>query len=170
MVEASARSSRTYRDRFGIPLRLDFYSMSDLEKILIRGSEILNIDLYKGGAEEIARRSRGTPRIGLRLLRRVRDIVTVKNVNYINQKLASDSLSMLEVDNIGLDGNDYRYLKFIYQNYLGQPVGIDTIAAGLYEQKDTIEETIEPYMIQIGFVQRTSRGRVLSKKAIDYLS
>ena len=161
--------SNPLRDRFGIPLRLDFYEPRELAEILIRGSSILGIELKSDGAEEIAKRSRGTPRIGLRLLKRVRDIATVKNMQYIDRKLANKALLMLEVDRRGLDSNDYRYLRFIYENYLENPVGIDTIASGLYEQKDTIEETIEPYLIQIGFIQRTTRGRILSKKAINHL-
>ena len=161
--------SNPLRDRFGIPLRLQFYSTSELIKVLIRGAKILYIDLRDDGANEIAKRSRGTPRIALRLLKRVRDLATVQKKSYIDAELANNSLTILEVDGMGLDSNDFRYLNFIAENYYENPVGIDTIAAGLYEQKDTIEETIEPYLIQLGFIQRTPRGRMLTQKAFDHL-
>lgn len=157
------------RDRFGIPLRLSFYDIMDLKQIVIRASKILNLKVSDDGALEIARRSRGTPRIALRLLRRIRDFAFVQGHDTITDKNADYALNMLEVDRAGLDSNDYRYLKFITENYDGGPVGIETISAGLSEQKDSIEETIEPYLIQIGFLQRTSRGRVLTSSALEHL-
>ena len=161
--------SNPLRDRFGIPLRLDFYSTEELMQVLTRGAKILKINLLQDGAEEIAKRSRGTPRIALRLLKRVRDLAIVKKQQNINADLANISLTTLEVDSMGLDSNDFRYLNFIKENYFDRAVGLDTIAAGLYEQKDTIEETIEPFLIQLGFIQRTPRGRMLTQKAIDHL-
>jgi Holliday junction DNA helicase RuvB len=162
--------SNPLRDRFGIPLRLDFYNVKELIQVLLRGSKILKIDLREDGAGEIAKRSRGTPRIALRLLKRVRDLATVQKKKYVDADLARDSLTTLEVDEVGLDSNDFRYLQFIAENYFENPVGLDTIAAGLYEQKDTIEETIEPYLIQLGFIQRTPRGRLLTQKAFSHLN
>jgi Holliday junction DNA helicase RuvB len=161
--------SNPLRDRFGIPLRLEFYSVEELIHVLLRGAKILEIDLHTKGAQEIARRSRGTPRIALRLLKRVRDLATVQKKKYIDEEIANNALTILEVDKMGLDSNDFRYLNFIAENYLQSPVGVDTISAGLYEQRDTIEETIEPYLIQLGFIQRTPRGRMLTKKAFDHL-
>lgn len=161
--------SNPLRDRFGIPLRLDFYNVRELEKVLMRASNILETNLIISGAAEIARRARGTPRIALRLLRRIRDFASVEGILEINDKVASKALDKLEVDNAGLDSNDYRYLKFIASNYNGGPVGIETIAAALSEQKDAIEETIEPYLIQIGLLQRTARGRVITTSAFEHL-
>lgn len=161
--------SNPLRDRFGIPLRLNFYSTSELKQVLVRASNILETRLTKEGAEEIARRARGTPRIALRLLRRIRDFASVDNKPEIDQKTADNALNKLEVDNAGLDGNDFRYLKFIADNYNGGPVGVETIAAALSEQKDAIEETIEPYLIQIGLLQRTPRGRIITSNAFEHL-
>ncbi len=162
--------SNPLRDRFGIPLRLSFYNSSELVKVIIRAANILNINIHLSGAEEIAKRARGTPRIALRLLKRVSDFAIVDNIKEIDSDLADSSLNLLEVDHMGLDSNDYRYLRFIADNYNGGPVGIDTVAAALSEQRDSIEDTIEPYLLQIGFLQRTPRGRVLSEKASKYLS
>jgi Holliday junction DNA helicase RuvB len=121
------------------------------------------------GSKEIASRSRGTPRIALRLLKRIRDFAEMAGMNIIDASIASDSLNKLGVDEAGLDSNDYRYLRFINDHYAGGPVGVDTIAAALAEQRDSIEDTIEPYLIQIGFVQRTPRGRVLTQGALNHL-
>lgn len=157
------------RDRFGIPLRLNFYSTAELHNVINRGARILNATITAEGAEEIARRSRGTPRIALRLLKRVRDFAFVAGSEAITGPIADKALSRLEVDKIGLDSNDHRYLHYIAENYGGGPVGIETIAAGLSEQRDSIEETIEPYLIQQGFLQRTPRGRVLTPQAFTHI-
>jgi Holliday junction DNA helicase RuvB len=161
--------SNPLRDRFGIPLRLDFYNIEELKQVLMRASNILTTNLNQAGAAEIARRARGTPRIALRLLRRIRDFASVDGVFEINEEVAGQALNKLEVDNAGLDSNDYRYLKFIADNYNGGPVGVETIAAALSEQKDAIEETIEPYLIQIGLLQRTARGRIITHNAFEHL-
>ncbi len=161
--------SNPLRDRFGIPLRLNFYSVEELKLVLIRVSKLLKISLTTEALTEIARRSRGTPRIAIRLVKRVRDFACVDEKLEIDQDMANTSLNRLEVDKIGLDSNDYRYLKFIADNYSGGPVGIDTIAAALSEQRDALEETIEPYLIQIGLLQRTTRGRIITKAALNHL-
>ncbi len=161
--------SNPLKDRFGIPLRLSFYNIEQLTQVVLRGAGLLNAAIEHGGAEEIARRARGTPRIALRLLRRVRDFVSVLGSDIITSIHADDALNRLEVDKLGLDSNDHRYLRFIAENYLGGPVGVETIAAGLSEQRDAVEETIEPYLLQIGFLQRTPRGRVLTNNAFDHL-
>lgn len=157
------------RDRFGIPLRLQFYSAEELLKVMERGARIIGAKITKEGALEIANRSRGTPRIGLRLLRRVWDFALVAGSKNIDKKIADESLNRLEVDSFGLDNSDRKYLSYIAENYDGGPVGIETISAGLSEQRDSIEETIEPYLLQQGFIQRTPRGRCLTKKAFDHL-
>lgn len=161
--------SNPLRDRFGIPLRLSFYSTNELVKVVQRAAKIMMIEIDEEGATEIAKRSRGTPRIALRLLRRTLDFTIVAGRKIIDQQIADSSLNRLEVDPVGLDSNDYRYLRYIADNYNGGPVGIDTISAALSEQRDSIEDTIEPYLIQIGFLQRTSRGRMLTEKAAKYL-
>lgn len=161
--------SNPLRDRFGIPLRLNFYNTEELVKVLNRAAELLNTKISQKGAEEIAKRSRGTPRIALRLLKRVRDFASVENKNEIDEGIADNALNRLEVDKAGLDSNDYRYLKFISDNYNGGPVGVETIAAALSEQRDAIEEAIEPYLIQIGLLQRTPRGRVITNNAFSHL-
>ncbi|MHA7885709.1 Holliday junction branch migration DNA helicase RuvB, partial [Nitratireductor rhodophyticola] len=153
------------RDRFGIPVRLDFYTVDELQSIVTRGSRILGLPLAADGAEEIARRARGTPRIAGRLLRRVRDFATVAGASEVTRKVADEALSRLEVDALGLDQLDRRYLTMIVENFGGGPVGIETIAAALSEPRDAIEDIIEPYLIQQGFIQRTPRGRVLAPKA-----
>jgi len=162
--------SNPLRDRFGIPLRLDFYNPGELTRIILRAAGLLGTNISTKGAEEIAKRSRGTPRIALRLLKRVRDFAMVAGKTEIDETVADAALNRLEVNKAGLDSNDYRYLKFISEHYNGGPVGVETIAAGLSEHKDAIEETIEPYLMQIGLVQRTPRGRVLSKNAMDYVT
>ena len=161
--------TKPLRERFGIPLRLNFYKIDDLKIILSKGSQKLGINIDNDGAQEIAARSRGTPRIALRLLKRVADFAHCDSNVLIDKKIAEYALERLEVDRYGLDSNDYRYLRFIADKYEGGPVGVETIAAGLSEHKDSIEETIEPYLIQQGFLQRTSRGRVLTQFALNYL-
>ena len=151
------------RDRFGIPLRLVFYTAAELELIVARGAEKLGFSLTPDGAKEIARRSRGTPRIAGRLLRRVRDFAAVDGEAVVDQRVAGAALTRLEVDGIGLDGMDRRYLRRIAEHHAGGPVGVETLAAALAEARDTIEDVIEPYLIQEGLVLRTSRGRMLGE-------
>jgi len=150
------------RDRFGIPVRLNFYTVSELERVVTRGAHLLGIGIDKSGAIEIARRARGTPRVAGRLLRRVRDFAHVAGSEAITRAIADDSLTRLEVDSLGLDAQDRRYLTMIAETYRGGPVGVETLAAGLSEPRDTIEEVIEPYLIQLGIVARTARGRCLN--------
>jgi Holliday junction DNA helicase RuvB len=157
------------RDRFGIPVRLDFYTVDELELIVRRGARILSLPMTDEGAREIAARARGTPRIAGRLLRRVRDFASVAGADTVDRKVADAALSRLEVDALGLDNLDRRYLSMIAQNFGGGPVGIETIAAGLSEPRDAIEDIIEPYLIQKGFIQRTPRGRVLTANAWRHL-
>ena len=157
------------RDRFGIPVRLNFYSESELEEIVNRGARVLGIGMTADGANEIARRARGTPRIAGRLLRRVRDFALVAGATAIDRAAADRALIELEVDAAGLDAMDRRYLTTIAENYRGGPVGIETIAAALSEPRDAIEEIIEPFLIQRGFLQRTPRGRLLTSHAFRHL-
>ena len=157
------------RDRFGIPIRLDFYSEEELLDIVTRGARVLGIAVSDDGAREIARRSRGTPRIAGRLLRRVRDFASVDGISRIDRAEADKALGKLEVDNRGLDALDHRYLTCIAVNFGGGPVGIETIAASLSEARDAIEEIIEPFLIQLGFVNRTPRGRMLTPHAFKHL-
>ncbi|EJL28650.1 Holliday junction branch migration DNA helicase RuvB [Novosphingobium sp. AP12] len=157
------------RDRFGIPVRLQFYSVEELEKVVTRGAGLLGIGIDKGGATEIARRARGTPRVAGRLMRRVRDFAHVAGSSVITRAIADDSLTRLEVDSIGLDSQDRRYLRMIADIYKGGPVGVETLAAGLSEPRDTIEEVIEPYLIQLGLVARTARGRCLNDRGWQHL-
>ena len=161
--------SNPLRDRFGIPLRLEFYDLNDLMQVIVRAAGIMQINLTQDAAIAIARRARGTPRIALRLLRRVLDFATVKDETITDVDTTNQALNSLEVDAKGLDVNDMRYLRYIQDYYKGGPVGVDTIAAGLSEHKDTIEDTIEPYLMQIGFLQRTPRGRQLTQSAMEYL-
>ena len=151
------------RDRFGIPLRLDFYEVAELEKILGRGAGILGMRLSKDGAHEIARRSRGTPRVANRLLRRVRDFAAVAGEETVTAGVADAALNRLEVDHGGLDAMDRRYLGAMAEHYGGGPVGVETLAAALSEQRDALEEVIEPYLLQQGLIQRTPRGRALTE-------
>jgi Holliday junction DNA helicase RuvB len=157
------------RDRFGIPVRLNFYTVDELELIVRRGARLLNLPMSDDGAVEIARRARGTPRIAGRLLRRVRDFATVAGAETVNRRIADEALLRLEVDGLGLDALDRRYLTMIAGNFGGGPVGIETIAAALSEPRDAIEDIIEPYLIQQGFIQRTPRGRVLTANAWRHL-
>jgi Holliday junction DNA helicase RuvB len=157
------------RDRFGIPVRLNFYSIDELEGIVRRGARVIGLALADEGANEIARRSRGTPRIAGRLLRRVRDFAVVEGAEVVTRKIADGALKLLDVDAIGLDQMDRRYLETIAVSFGGGPVGVETIAAALSEPRDAIEEIIEPYLIQQGFVQRTPRGRLLTSHAFRHL-
>ncbi|MFO1090426.1 MAG: Holliday junction branch migration DNA helicase RuvB [Hyphomicrobiales bacterium] len=157
------------RDRFGIPVRLDFYDEAELLQIVRRGARVLGFSIAEDGALEIARRARGTPRIAGRLLRRVRDFASVAGSATIDRAIADQALSRLEVDSRGLDALDHRYLKTVAVNFGGGPVGIETIAASLSEPRDAIEEIIEPYLIQQGFVNRTPRGRILTPGAFKHL-
>jgi len=152
------------KDRFGIPLRINFYDVSELEQIIVRDSKILNIGIENLASKEIAKRSRGTPRIAIRLLKRVRDFAINANLNIVNQKIADYALTQLEIDQNGLDSSDHRYLRFIAENYRGGPVGIETIASAISEEKDTVEDSIEPYLIQQGLIEKTPRGRVITEK------
>jgi Holliday junction DNA helicase RuvB len=172
LVGATTRAgllTNPLRDRFGIPVRLNFYTHDELESIVSRGARVLGAPMARDGAMEIARRSRGTPRIAGRLLRRVRDFAAVDGAPVINAAVADNALRMLEVDNEGLDALDHRYLSCIVKNYEGGPVGIETIAAALSEPRDALEEIVEPYLLQQGFIGRTPRGRVVTLKAYRHL-
>jgi len=157
------------RDRFGIPLRLNFYEVHELETIVTRGARLLGVEITPDGATEIARRSRGTPRIAGRLLRRVRDFAIVESDGRITRDQADRALQRLEVDKAGLDALDRRYLMCIAENYGGGPVGVETLAAALSEARDAIEDVIEPYLLQQGLIARTPRGRMLGRKAWAHL-
>ncbi len=157
------------RDRFGIPTRLQFYTEDELHQIVSRNAHKLGAPADEGGAREIARRSRGTPRIAGRLLRRVVDFAVVEGDGRVTQALADNALTRLGVDHLGLDSADRRYLKLIAENYAGGPVGIETIAAALSESRDALEEVIEPFLLQQGLIQRTPRGRMLAQKGWTHL-
>ncbi len=152
------------KDRFGIPLRINFYNVKELEQIIERDAKILNIGIENFASKEIAKRSRGTPRIAIRLLKRVRDFAINANQEIITQKIADYALTQLEIDNYGLDASDHRYLRFIAENYRGGPVGVETISSAISEERDTVEDSIEPYLIQQGFIEKTPRGRVITEK------
>jgi len=172
LVGATTRAgllTNPLRDRFGIPVRLNFYTVEELESIVTRGANLLSMHMTPDGANEIARRARGTPRIAGRLLRRVRDFATAADSDEINRKIADHALSALEVDSAGLDAMDRRYLTTIAMNYGGGPVGVETMAAALSEPRDAIEDIIEPYLIQCGYLQRTPRGRLLTSHAFRHL-
>ena len=172
LVGATTRSgllTTPLRDRFGIQIRMEFYSSNDLVKILLMLAEKLDVNLNEGGAYEIAKRSRGTPRVAGRLLRRVRDILSVSSLKLIDNKFADRALSQLDVDKSGLDAVDRKYLNVIIEKYQGGPVGLDTLSAILSEQKDMIEEVIEPYLLQRGLIQRSSRGRIVSASGWRHL-
>jgi Holliday junction DNA helicase RuvB len=172
LVGATTRAgllTNPLRDRFGIPVRLDFYTEGELEQIVTRGARVLGVAITRDGANEIARRSRGTPRIAGRLLRRLRDFADVAGDKSIDRAVADKALGALEVDAAGLDAMDRRYLSVIALNYGGGPVGVETIAAALSEPRDAIEDIIEPFLIQKGFVQRTPRGRLLTGHAFKHL-
>ena len=157
------------RDRFGIPIRLEFYSPEELLKIVIRASKFMQIQLDSSGGREIAKRSRGTPRIANRLLRRVADFAVVEGNGVITKEIADSSLTRIGVDIAGLDLADRKYLKVVAENYGGGPVGVETISAAMSEARDSLEEVIEPYLLQQGFIQRTPRGRMLTKKSWHHL-
>jgi holliday junction DNA helicase RuvB len=157
------------RDRFGIPVRLNFYSVEELERVVTRAATLLDLHIAPDGAAEVAKRSRGTPRIAGRLLRRVRDFANVAGDVSVTRAVADAALTRLEVDAMGLDAMDRRYLMMIADIYKGGPVGVETLAAGLSEPRDTIEEVIEPYLIQLGLVARTARGRCLNALAWKHL-
>jgi len=162
--------SNPLKDRFGIQIRLNFYTANELQKIIIRDAKILNIAIDLDAAMEIANRSRGTPRIAIRLLKRVRDFACNFNEAIISKKTTIYSLEKLEIDCAGLDSADYRYLSFIANNYRGGPVGIDTISSAIGEERDTVEDSIEPYLIQQGFIEKTPRGRILTDIATKHIA
>ena len=157
------------RDRFGIPIRLEFYSVEELLEIILRASKFMKIKIDNLGGLEIAKRSRGTPRIANRLLRRVADFAVVEGTGIITKDIADSSLTRIGVDLAGLDSADRKYLKIIAENYSGGPVGVETISAAMSEARDALEEVIEPYLLQQGFLQRTSRGRMITEKAWNHL-
>lgn len=161
--------SNPLRDRFGIPLKLEFYTQDELKIVIERAALLLGVKFDEEASCELAKSARGTPRIALRLVKRIRDFASYANTSDISLTLVQNSLSALGVDSMGLDIFDYKYLRFINNNYGGGPVGIETIAAGLSEDRETIEDTIEPYLMQIGFISRTHRGRVLNVNAINHL-
>jgi Holliday junction DNA helicase RuvB len=172
LVGATTRAgllTNPLRDRFGIPIRLNFYTIDELELVVARGARVLGAPIVPEGAREIARRSRGTPRIAGRLLRRVRDFAAVAGAAAIDAEVADKALRMLEVDNEGLDALDHRYLACIAETYEGGPVGIETLSAALSEPRDALEEVVEPYLLQQGFIGRTPRGRMLTLKAYRHL-
>ena len=172
LIGATTRSgliTRPLRERFGIPLRLVFYEPAEIVVIVGRAARMLGFDLRPDGAAEIARRARGTPRVAMRLLRRIRDFATVEGIASVDAGAADAALLRLEVDRNGLDGMDRRYLRCIAENYGGGPVGVETVAAALGDERDVIEEVVEPYLLQAGFVQRTSRGRLLTHAAFRHL-
>jgi Holliday junction DNA helicase RuvB len=172
LVGATTRSgllTTPLRDRFGIPVRLNFYGTDELVDIVTRGARVLSLALTEGGAREIARRSRGTPRIAGRLLKRVRDFASVANRDEVDEQIADAALARMEVDERGLDAFDRRYLTLIAEGFGGGPVGIETLAAALGEPRDAIEEIVEPYLIQQSLVQRTPRGRMLTQGAYLHL-
>jgi len=172
LIGATTRSgliTRPLRERFGIPLRLQFYSSEELREIIQRGAGKLGMPLTTDGAAEIARRARGTPRVAGRLLRRVRDFATVDGHKAIDAKAADNALTKLEIDRLGFDAMDRRYLAMIAENYGGGPVGVETLAVALAEQRDVLEEVIEPYLIQQGLLQRSPRGRMLADAGYRHL-
>jgi len=173
LIGATTRSgllTQPLRERFGIPLRLQFYTVEELKKIITRSALLLGCEIAEKAAAEIAARSRGTPRIAGRLIRRVRDFAAVSNDKQILLELTRTALNRLGVDPLGLDAQDRRYLQYLADYYKGGPAGVETLAAALSEQKDTLEEVIEPYLIQCGLVQRTPRGRILTELAYEHLN
>ena len=172
LIGATTRSgllTTPLRDRFGIPIRLNFYTVEELEMIVTRGARVLGVSMSADGAKEVAKRSRGTPRVAGRLLRRVRDFASVEGSPVVNAAVADRALRQLEVDGEGLDALDHRYLHCIALNYEGGPVGIETIAAALSEPRDALEEIVEPFLLQQGFIGRTPRGRIVTLKAYRHL-
>jgi Holliday junction DNA helicase RuvB len=172
LIGATTRSgllSTPLRERFGIPMRLDFYTHEELKKIVLRGAKLLNIQISDDGALEIAKRSRGTPRIANRMLKRVRDYAQVKADGVITSRVADEALSLLEVDKLGLDSLDRRMLRAIIEYYNGGPVGLETLAATINEEAVTLEDVYEPYLLQSGFIIRTPRGRCVTRNAYEHL-
>jgi Holliday junction DNA helicase RuvB len=162
--------SAPLRGRFGILCNLEFYNKTELTSVVLRGAKFLQAEISKDGAEEIAKRARGTPRISLRLLRRVRDFAGVlSQTGSITLEIAKEALERLEVDSIGLDKGDINYINFIAEKYNGGPVGLETIAAGISEERDSIEDIIEPYLIQTGFITKTPRGRCLTRQCLEHI-
>lgn len=173
LIGATTRSgmlASPLRDRFGVMCNLDFYDVKDLKEIVLRSANIINIEINENGAEEIARRSRGTPRIANRLLRRVRDYAIVKSDGIIDTATADNALKMLEIDEMGLDKLDRRILNTIIDFYKGGPVGLDTLAASIGEEKGTIEDVYEPYLLQIGYLNRTPRGRTVTELGFRHVN
>lgn len=173
LIGATTRSgmlASPLRDRFGVMCTLDFYNVDDLKEIVLRSAGIINVEINDSGAEEIARRSRGTPRIANRLLKRVRDYAIVKSNGKIDLKTADSALKMLEIDEMGLDKLDRRILNTIIEYYRGGPVGLDTLAASIGEEKVTIEDVYEPYLLQIGYLNRTPRGRVVTEMGYRHVN
>ncbi len=173
LVGATTRSGligTPLRDRFGIPARLNFYNNDELEAIVTRAGRVLGIGLTADGAQEIARRARGTPRVAVRLLRRVRDFAAVAGKDLVDVRVADNALGRLDVDHRGLDAMDRRYLNCIATHYGGGPVGVETLAAALSEERDAIEDVIEPYLLQQGLLQRSARGRLLTQAAYDHIN
>ncbi len=171
LIGATTRSgllTSPLRGRFGIPQRLDFYDTESLTQIVRRSAGLLNVDITSEGADEIAGRSRGTPRIGNRLLRRVRDFAEVRGDGTINQRTACQGLELMNVDSLGFDETDRKLLLTIIEKFAGGPVGINTISAAISEEKDAIEDIYEPYLIQLGFLHRTPRGRVVTEQAYEH--
>ncbi|MBX9977843.1 MAG: Holliday junction branch migration DNA helicase RuvB [Alphaproteobacteria bacterium] len=172
LIGATTRSgllTQPLRERFGIPIRLQFYTLEELMSIVSRGAALFGFSLEENAASELARRSRGTPRIAGRLLRRLRDFALVAGRTQVSHSLTCDALDRLAVDRLGLDGQDRKYLLYLADHFNGGPVGVETLAAALSEQRDTLEEVVEPYLIQQGLIQRTPRGRVLSDAAYQHL-
>ncbi|MDE0801398.1 MAG: Holliday junction branch migration DNA helicase RuvB [Rhodospirillaceae bacterium] len=172
LIGATTRSgllTTPLRDRFGIPMRLEFYKPEELVRIVERGAKILGLDLSPDGAFEIAKRSRGTPRVAGRLLRRVRDFAAVDEIALVDAKAADKALKRLDVDALGLDAMDRRYLTCIAEFYNGGPVGVDTLSAALAEERDTLEDVVEPFLIQQGLLQRTPRGRILADSGYRHI-
>jgi len=166
----AGRLSSPLRDRFGVINRLEFYNQDELQEIVSRSAEILDVDIVNHGALEIARRSRGTPRIANRLLKRVRDFAEVKADGIINRKVVDSALKLLEIDELGLDRIDHKLLKTIMLKFRGGPVGLNTLAAAISEETETIEDVYEPYLLQLGFLERTPRGRIATTKAYQHLN
>jgi Holliday junction DNA helicase RuvB len=172
LVAATTRAgllATPLRDRFGIPIRLEFYTPAELQKVLTQAAVKMGLDLAPDGAAEIAARARGTPRVAGRLLRRVRDFAAADGAKTIERKVAARSLARLEVDEVGLDSLDRRYLRALIENYAGGPAGVETLAYAIAEARDAVEDVIEPYLLQQGFIQRTPRGRIACAKAYEHL-
>jgi len=157
------------RDRFEVAFRLEFYRIEELQQIIIRAGKLLGIEVTEDGARELARRSRGTPRIAVRLLRRTRDVAQVRGKKKIGEEVAKRSLELLRIDDVGLDSLDRSLLRAIVVKFGGGPVGLDTLAASLSEEKDTITDMVEPYLLQEGFIQRTPQGRVATERAYKHI-